>query len=96
MATSKEFKNYIIEQLANLKPSEKFMMGEYLLYVNNVYFGGIFDDRLMIKITDTNSNYGLIKELPYKNAKPMYLVENIDDKSYLESLVIDTIKGLKN
>lgn len=70
------------------------MMGEYLIYVDGVYFGGIFDDRLLVKITKTNSKYQLQKELPYENAKPMFLVENVDDKDYLQQLVIDTIKGL--
>ena len=71
-------------------------MGEYLIYVDGIYFGGIFDDRLLVKITKTNSKYQLQKELPYEDAKPMYLVENVDDKDYLQQLVIDTIKGLKN
>ena len=66
-----------------------------LVYVNGVYFGGIFDNRLLVKITDTNSKYQLPIQLPYDNAKSMYLVENVDDCEYLESLVIDTIKGLK-
>ena len=94
MASSKEYKDFILEQLSNLNPTYKFMMGEFLIYVNNIYFGGVFDDRFLIKITETNSKYNLNKELPYKNAKPMYLVENVDDKEYLENLVLDTIKGL--
>ncbi len=94
MASSKEYRDYIVEQLGRLKPRTRSMMGEYLLYVNGVYFGGIFDDRLLVKITNTNSKYNLKKELPYTNAKPMYIVENVDDKETIESLVLDTIKGL--
>lgn len=71
------------------------MMGEFLIYVDGVYFGGVFDDRFLVKITDTNSVYDLSKELPYENAKSMYVVQNVDDKEYLETLVLDTIKGLK-
>ena len=63
-------------------------------YVNGKYFGGIYDDRLLVKITKTNSNYNLTTELPYDTAKPMYLVENVDDKEYLLHLVLNTIKGL--
>lgn len=96
MASSKEFKNFILEQLSNLNPTCKSMMGEFLVYVNGIYFGGIFDDRLLIKITETNSKYKLDKILPYENAKPMYMVENVDDKEYLENIILDTIKGLKN
>ena len=70
------------------------MLGEYLIYVNGIYFGGIFDDRFLIKITKTNIKYNLSKELPYNNARPIYLVENVDDKDYFKNLVLDTIKGL--
>ena len=48
----------------------------------------------LIKITTTNIKYNLSKELPYNNARLMYLVENVDDKDYLKNLVLDTIKGL--
>lgn len=48
----------------------------------------------LIKITKTNIKYNLSKELPYNNARLMYLVENVDDKDYLKNLVLDTIKGL--
>lgn len=84
-----------MEQISNLNPTCKSMMGEFLIYVDGVYFGGIFDDRFLVKITDTNAGYDLLKELPYENAKPMYVVQNVDDKEYLETLVLDTIKGLK-
>lgn len=94
MASSKEFKDFILEQLANLHPTFRYMMGEYIIYVNGIYFGGVFDDRFLVKITNTNNDYALSQVIPYKNAKPMYLVENIDNREYLENLVLDTIKGL--
>lgn len=94
MASSKEYRDFILEQLSALKPSYKSMMGEFLVYVDGVYFGCICDNRFLVKITDTNGKYNLIKGLPYENAKPMYLVDNVDDKEYLETLVVDTIKGL--
>lgn len=96
MASSKEYRDFILEQLADLSPACKSMMGEYLLYVNGVCFGGIYDDRFLIKITKTNEKYKLLTEIPYKNAKPMLLVNNVDDKIYLENLILETIKGLKN
>ncbi len=96
MASSKDYKNFILEKLSKLNPCCKSMMGEFLLYVNGVYFGGIFDDRLLIKKTDSNSKYNLVSTKPYENAKPMGLVENVDDEEYLEELVLDTVKGLKN
>lgn len=94
MASSKEYRDFILEQLSNLNPTSKSMMGEFLIYVNNKYFGAVFDNRFLVKITKTNEKYNLSKALPYENAKPMYLVENVDDREYLESLVLDTINGL--
>ena len=95
MASSVEYRDFILEQLSDLNPTYKSMMGEYLIYVNGIYFGGIFDDRFLLKITETNNNYRLSKVLPYENAKQMFLVENVDDRKYLTLLVLDTIKGLK-
>ena len=96
MSSSTTYRDFILDQLSPLCPKCKPMMGEYLIYVNDIYFGGIYDDRFLVKITKTNSKYNLEKALPYENAKPMYLVENVDDKEYLKLLVIDTLKGLKN
>ena len=45
MASTKEFRDYTLEQI-KLDITYKPMMGEYLLYYNNVLFGGIYDDRL--------------------------------------------------
>ena len=95
MASSKEYRDFILEQLSNLKPTYKSMMGEFLIYVNGVYFGGVFDDRFLVKITNTNAKYNLLQALPYENAKPMCMVENVDDREYLEDLVLNTINGLK-
>ena len=95
MASSKEYRDFILEQLSDLNPTCRAMMGEYLIYVNDIYFGGVFDDRFLVKKTNTNAKYKLLQELPYDGAKPMYLVENVDDKDYLKVLVLDTIKGLK-
>ena len=53
MATSKEYKDFILEQLDLLDNIIcKAMMGEFLLYYNDVVFGGIYDNRLLVKIVD--------------------------------------------
>ena len=48
------------------------MMGEFLLYYNNVLFGGIYDNRLLVKIVDTNKKYNMQEEIPYESAKPCW------------------------
>ena len=96
MATTKEYKDFILEQLKRLNDiSCKPMMGEYLLYYNNVLFGGIYDDRLLVKITDSNKEYGMEEAIPYDGAKPMYLVSEVDNIDILKDIVIDTYEGLK-
>lgn len=97
MASSKEFLVFLIEQLRCYRGDITFrqMMGEYLIYADGVYFGGVFDDRFLVKKTKTNEKYALDEELPYDGAKPMYKVEDLDDMEYLSKLVEDTIIGLK-
>ena len=95
MSTTKEYKDYLLEQLTVLDDiTIRPMMGEYLLYYNNQLFGGIYDDRLLVKIVDENKEYNMEEAIPYEGAKPMYLVDT-DDQDTLKDIVIDTVKGLK-
>lgn len=96
MATTKEYKDFILEQLDLLDNITcKPMMGEYLLYYNNKLFGGIYDDRLLVKIVDGNKKYNMSKDIPYEKAKPMYLVNEVDNKEILKEIVLDTYNSLK-
>ena len=96
MATTKDYKDYILEQLNLLDNiTYKSMMGEYLLYYNGILFGGIYDDRLLVKIVDSNKKYNLQESIPYGNAKPMYLVDDVDNQETIRDIVLDTCKGLK-
>ena len=97
MATTKEYKDYILEQLNLLDNITcKHMMGEYLLYYNGLLFGGIYDDRLLVKIVDSNKKYNMKEKIPYEGSKKtMYLVEDIDNKEKLKDIVMDTCIDLK-
>ena len=95
MASSKEFKDFIIDQLSALNGiTYRPMMGEFLLYYNGILFGVIYDNRLLIKPTKTNTKYNLQQQVPYSSTKPMLMLENLDDKTYLETLIKDTCIGL--
>ena len=95
MATSKEYKDYILEQLDLLDNiTYKAMMGEFLLYYKDVLFGGIYDNRLLVKIVDGNKKYNMQEQIPYESAKPMYLVEDVDNKELLKEIILSTYKGL--
>ena len=86
MATTKDYRDYILEQLNLLDNITcKSMMGEYLLYYNGVLFGGIYDDRLLVKIVDSNKKYNMQESIPYESAKPMYLVDDVDNQETLDT-----------
>ena len=96
MASTKEYRDFIIEQLNILDNiTYKPMMGEYLLYYDGVLFGGIYDDRFLVKKTDDNKKYNMEDAIPYDGAKPMYLVTDVDNIDELKNIVIDTYNGLK-
>lgn len=97
MATTKEYKNYTIEQLSSMGDiSCRSMMGEYLLYYKGILFGGIYDDRLLVKIVENNKKYNMKEAIPYENAKAMYLVDSIDNEEELKEIILDTYIGLIN
>jgi len=96
MASTKDFRDLILEQLRELDNiSCKPMMGEYLLYYNGILFGGIYDDRFLVKKTKTNKDYNMQEAIPYDGAKAMYLIEDIDDASALKEIILSTCDGLK-
>ena len=89
MSSSKEYLNYILEQLAPLEEiAYRPMMGEYILYYQGKVVGGIYDDRLLVKPVKSAVAYlpAAPRELPYDGAKEMLLVEDVDDKALLTGL----------
>ena len=96
MATSKDYKDFILEQLSLLDNIKcKSMMGEFLLYYNDILFGGIYDNRLLVKIVETNKKYNMEEQIPYETAKPMYMIDDVEDRELLKEIVVETCKGLK-
>ena len=90
MASSKEYLEYVLEQLSGVEGLRcRPMMGEYLIYCRNKVVGGIYDDRLLIKAT--KSARALLpdapRELPYPGGKQMLLVTEMENKSLLQALL---------
>ena len=90
MASSKEYLEYVLEQLSGVEGLRyRPMMGEYLIYCRNKVVGGIYDDRLLIKAT--KSARALLpdapRELPYPGGKEMLLVTEMENKSLLQELL---------
>ena len=95
MSSTKDYKDFILEQLSLLDNITcRPMMGEFLLYYDGILFGGIYDDRLLIKKVDSNKKYSFKEVIPYPNAKTMYLIEDVDNMELIKEIIIDTCKGL--
>ena len=87
MASSKEYVDFILEQCEGL--TARAMMGEYVLYYGGKVIGGVYDNRLLVKPTPSAKKQmpNAPMELPYEGAKEMLLVENMEDKAFLQSLL---------
>ncbi len=90
MASSREYLDFILEQLSGLEGiTFKPMMGEFILYMRGKIIGGIYDDRFLVK--PTKSAMAMMpdaeRELPYEGAKEMLLVDNVDNRTFLEELL---------
>jgi len=86
MASSKEYVDFILEQCEGL--TARAMMGEYVLYYGGKVVGGAYDNRLLVKPTSSAKRLmpNAPMALPYEGAKEMLLVENMEDKVFLQSL----------
>ena len=86
MASSKEYLDFILEQCEGL--SARAMMGEFVLYYGGKVVGGVYDNRLLVKPTESAKKLmpGAPMELPYEGAKEMLLVENMESSTFLQSL----------
>ena len=90
MASTKEYLEFILEQLSNLEEiSYRAMMGEYIIYYRGKVVGGIYDDRFLIKPTKSAVNMmpNADMELPYEGAKEMLLVDDVENRDFLRALL---------
>lgn len=89
MASSKEYLQFILEQLSDLDEiTYRAMMGEYIIYYRGKIAGGIYDDRLLVKPVKSAISYmpTVNYELPYEGAKEMLAVDEVDNKGFLTGL----------
>ena len=97
MASSKEYLQFILDQLSDLEGiTHRQMMWEYILYFHWKIVGGIYDNRLLLKPTNIvkETINELEMEVPYPWAKPMIYVDNVDNSDYLQKLIVDTYNEL--
>ena len=89
MASTKEYLDFILEQLSELDDvTYRAMMGEYILYYRGKIIGGIYDDRLLVKPVKSAVAFmpDATFELPYEGAKEMLLVDDVDNRDFLAKL----------
>ncbi|MBR4719685.1 MAG: TfoX/Sxy family protein [Lachnospiraceae bacterium] len=90
MSSSKDYLDFILEQLSELSDvTYRVMMGEYIIYYRGKVVGGIYDDRFLVKNIKAAAAMmpDATLELPYEGAKEMLLVDNIENKIFLRELL---------
>ena len=79
-----------MEQLSDLNDiSYRAMMGDYVIYYRGKVVGGIYDERFLVKPTQSAAAMmpDADKELPYEGAKEMLLVNNVENREFLRELL---------
>jgi len=94
MASSKSYLDFVVDTINLPGLSSRKMMGEYLLYLDGVLFGGIYDDRLLLKPLPAFRALlpNAPMELPYPGAKPMLLVEDVENGDRLREILASMIR----
>ena len=95
MSSSKDYLEYVLELLREVESvTYKKMMGEYMLYKEDILFGGVYDNRFLIKKTKSLESRGLKEQIPYPSAKAMFLADSEDPDEIKEwvSLIISDLK----
>lgn len=89
MASTKEYLEFVLEQLSELEEiSYKAMMGEFIIYYRGKIAGGIYDNRFLVKNIDSAREKmpSAALEVPYEGAKEMLLVDDVENKAFLKEL----------
>ena len=97
MATTKDYLQYILDQISDLDNiTYRQMMGEYILYYNWKIIWWIYDNRLLLKPTNKVKELinNLEMQIPYPWAKEMIYVDNVDNSDYLMELINETYNEL--
>ena len=93
--STQDYLDYVLELLREVDGiSYKKMMGEYILYKDGIIFGGIYDNRFLVKKVNSIIDYEFKEETPYPGAKPMYLID-IENPKELEEIINKILKDLK-
>ena len=90
MPSTQDYCDFVLDQLSLLPDiSSRKMMGEYVFYYKGKVFGGIYDNRFLVKPVEAAKKMmpDAHLEVPYPVGKKMLLVEDIDNREFLKELV---------
>ena len=94
MPSSKEYLEYVLDLLREVSGiSFKKMMGEYILYKDSIIFGGVYDNRFLMKNTKSLKEYELKEIIPYPSAKPMLLIDS-ENASEIAEIVLKIMRDI--
>ena len=95
MASNIDYLNFVLELLRELNDiTYRKMMGEFMLYYHGILFGGVYDNRFLIKKTPVNNEYHMSEATPYPGGSAMLLVDS-EDPDEIKEIVLKTIKNFK-
>ena len=97
MPSTQDYCDFVLDQLSLLSDiTTRKMMGEYVFYYKGKVFGGIYDNRFLVKVTPSSKALmpGAPLETPYPGGKKMLLVEDIDNREFLKKLVESMVSDL--
>ena len=93
MASTKAYLDFVLEQLSGLDEVRfRAMMGEYILYKDGKIFGGIYDNRLLVKKAAGLEKYHMKEQIPYPTSKAMLLVD-VEDPEVIDEIVKIIVKN---
>lgn len=97
MASSRDYLEFVLERLSAVCDDVSYrpMLGEFLVYKDGVYFGGVFDNRFLVKKTVGNARFESEEQLPYDGAKLMYMIDDSVDSETLAEIIEITVNDLK-
>ena len=90
MASSKDYLEFTLDCLSDVGDiTFRQMMGEYILYYKGRIFGGIYDNRFLVKPLKAALNMidNPIYQAPYPGGKDMILIEDMENKEFLCDLI---------
>lgn len=97
MASDPSFVSYVMDQLHEVEGfSCRKMFGEYALFKDAKVVALICDNQLFVKPTSAGREFigAPVEACAYKGTKPSFLVQNLDDRDWLNRLLKLTADAL--